>query len=293
MTWQDVARAQHGAIARPQLRSAGLSEAQIDRLLRDGDLVPVRRAGVYCAAAVHATDLTRSWTAVLAARAVLSHLSAARVWGITVPNDGRVHVTVPGRRMTRLPSGVRVHRVLLPADATVAHNGLPIVGRARTVMDCLGLLRPSPARELFDRALQQKWLTVDGVRRRLDDEPRRRGNVMLRRLLEEGTEGDAPSERLLMQLLGDAAITGWTPGLPIDVGWTVFTVDIGFPAARIVLEVDGWANHVNVARFRADRIRSNALTARGWTVYRFTWDQLIERPWSVVATVREALARAA
>lgn len=293
VTWMTVAHNQHGAISRSQLRGAGLSDDRIDGLLQAGVLVQQRRKGVFCAAVVNATDLTRCWTAVLAARATLSHLSAARIWGIEVPGDGRVHVTAPDRRMTRMPAGVRVHRVLLPPGAVVQRDGLPIIERSRTVLDCLGLLSRSSARKLFDRALQQEWITVDGVRRRLDDEPRRRGNVMLRLLLDEGTEGDAPSERLLMQLLRDAGIVGWKVGLKVDVGWSVFKVDLGFPLARIALEVDGWANHVDVERFRADRIRTNALTAAGWTVYRFTWDQLVERPWSVVATVRAALARSA
>lgn len=293
MAWQDIARAQHGAITRQQLLSAGLTDHQVQTLLIRGRLLRHSKQGVYCAAAVAPTEMTRAWLAVLATGAAVSHLSAARLWGVEVPHDGRLHVTRPARRATRMPSGVRVHRVLLPEGAVVLRNGLPMVERSRTVLDCLGLVTLPQARRLFDRALQQKWITIDGVRRRLDNEPGRRGNVALRRLLDESTEGDAVSERIMMGLLRSAAITGWRPNVRIDVGWTTFTVDLAFERERVVIEVDGWAHHVNVDRFRADRVRDNALRLAGWTVYRFTWDQLVERPWSVIATVRAALAQAA
>lgn len=291
MPWQDLARRQHGAITRAQLRATGLTNSSIDTLIRRGRLRPVHKAGVFCAAAVRPTVMTQCWLAILSTAAVLSHLSAAQAWGIDVPQDGRMHVTVPGRRSTRMPVPVRVHRVLLPAGAATELDGLPITDRSRTVIDCLGLLRMPEARRLFDRALQQKWITLSAVRQRLDTEPGRRGNVALRMLVAEASEGDAPSERLLLRILRSAGISGWRANQAIDVGWARFTVDVCFAAQRIVLEVDGWAYHHDVARFRADRARDNALRLAGWTVYRFTWDQLTERPWSVLETVRRALAQ--
>ena len=57
------------------------------------------------------------------------------------------------------------------------------------------------------------------------------------------------------------------------------------PAARVAVEVDGWAWHSDVERFREDRRRQNALVLAGWTVLRFTWDDLMRRPETVVGQI--------
>ena len=61
----------------------------------------------------------------------------------------------------------------------------------------------------------------------------------------------------------------------------------------MAVEVDGWAWHSDPARFQRDRARQNTLVRGGWTVLRFTWLDLHERPAYVVQTVLEVLARAA
>jgi hypothetical protein len=47
--------------------------------------------------------------------------------------------------------------------------------------------------------------------------------------------------------------------------------------------------HSGADRFRADRRRQNALVLAGWTVLRFTWDDLVHRPAHVLTEIREAL----
>jgi hypothetical protein len=54
----------------------------------------------------------------------------------------------------------------------------------------------------------------------------------------------------------------------------------------LAIEVDGWAWHHDVERFRRDRQRQNALVLAGWTVLRFTWHDLTQRPGEVVAEIR-------
>ncbi|WP_308115763.1 hypothetical protein [Rhodococcus sp. BP-241] len=51
------------------------------------------------------------------------------------------------------------------------------------------------------------------------------------------------------------------------------------------MEIDGWAFHSDSAAFHRDRIRQNVLS-REWTVLRYTWRDLVERPDEVAAEVR-------
>jgi very-short-patch-repair endonuclease len=63
--------------------------------------------------------------------------------------------------------------------------------------------------------------------------------------------------------------------------------------ARIAIEIDGWAWHTDVQRFRTDRRKGNALVRAGWTVLRFTWHDLTNRPDYVISEIRAALLRTA
>jgi very-short-patch-repair endonuclease len=79
-----------------------------------------------------------------------------------------------------------------------------------------------------------------------------------------------------------------TQGLPFE-RWTI---DIAFQA-ELGIEVDGWAWHMDVDRFRADRRKGNALVRTGWLLLRFTWHDLTNRPAHVIAEIRAALLAAA
>ncbi len=69
-----------------------------------------------------------------------------------------------------------------------------------------------------------------------------------------------------------------------------YEIDVAFPARRLAVEVDGWAWHSGVDRFRWDRQRQNALVNAGWRVLRFTWHDFTARPEAVIAEIRAALA---
>ncbi|MEU6699419.1 DUF559 domain-containing protein [Pseudonocardia sp. NPDC046786] len=105
-------------------------------------------------------------------------------------------------------------------------------------------------------------------------------------LLTAASDGAASAaERLLVAALRDARIGGWILGVPCGP----WTIDLGFPAARLAVEVDGWAFHSGAERFRRDRHKQNALVAAGWTVLRFTWHDLDRTPDRVVREIRAVL----
>jgi very-short-patch-repair endonuclease len=69
--------------------------------------------------------------------------------------------------------------------------------------------------------------------------------------------------------------------------------DFVFRDVRLVIEIDGLAFHVTPEQFQADRHRQNRLMAAGWTVLRFTWRDLTERPAYVISKIRAMRARLA
>jgi very-short-patch-repair endonuclease len=292
---QHLARRQSGVFSRSQAIGVGYTARQIGSRVRRGRWCVVLPR-VYAATSTPLSPLGHAWAAHLSAGlgSLVSHTTAAELWGILVPQDGLIHLTVPPDRRPRLGAPIRVHRVLVDDRDWSEVCGLPVTSRAATVLDCLTLLGRSDAMTLVDRALQQGWLQPAYLERRLARSPGRHGNQSLRWLLAAVRPGaHSTAERLLHQVLGHAGLTGWRPQYTIALpsGWVI--VDVAFPDRRVAVEVDGWAWHTDPERFQRDRSRQNELVTAGWTVLRFTWLDLTERPDAVLDTLRNSLAAAA
>ena len=78
----------------------------------------------------------------------------------------------------------------------------------------------------------------------------------------------------------------------MDERGVIGVVDVLFVRAKLVIEVDGWRAHKDKHAFLNDRRRQNRLVTAGYTVLRFTWDDLTQRRPSVLAQICRALAAA-
>lgn len=291
MIWTRLARRQAGVIARRQLLACDLSARVVDGMLARGRLERTTATAVYRVGGAPDTAASACWRAVLATRAPLSFVTAAQWWQMPVPDDGRLHITRLDRRRLDWPDGVRIHRVALRHAALTEQHGMPLTTRTETALDCMGSLHLRDARSFADRAVAQAWVTTADIERRLADEPGRWGNRQLKRLLTQTSDGAAAeSERILHRILRRGGLRGWVANLDVIAYGQRFVLDVGFPQSMIAIEVDGYAYHSSVESFQRDRRRQNALIASGWTVLRFTWNDLESRPQWVLATIRTVLA---
>src|SRR5688500_13343110 len=105
-----LARKQHGVVARRQLLELGFSARSITHRIATGRLRPVR-AGVYAVGRPELSDRGVWMAAVLSCGpdAVLSHESAAALWGIRAWHRGEIEVSVPAGVARHRP-GIVVHR---------------------------------------------------------------------------------------------------------------------------------------------------------------------------------------
>jgi very-short-patch-repair endonuclease len=101
---------------------------------------------------------------------------------------------------------------------------------------------------------------------------------MGRLLIAAADRADSAAERVLLRLLREAGVTGWVVGHPFGN----YQIDVAFPGAKVAIEIDGWAWHVDQDRFVNDRRKGNALVRAGWVVLRFTWHDLTGAPHSVI-----------
>ncbi|MBV9416665.1 MAG: type IV toxin-antitoxin system AbiEi family antitoxin domain-containing protein, partial [Solirubrobacterales bacterium] len=129
-----LAAPQHGYVTRAQLLSLGLGRRAIQSRVARGWLIPVY-AGVYAVSYVNRSPAGRAMAAVLACgeNAVLSHGSAASLWGFYKYWDEPFEVTAP---TVRQRPGIKVHRSikLLRPDLD-RELGIPLTSPARTVLD--------------------------------------------------------------------------------------------------------------------------------------------------------------
>jgi very-short-patch-repair endonuclease len=157
----------------------------------------------------------------------------------------------------------------------------------------LRVLPDDEALDLLEHGRRRQWISLPELARRVRDHAGRRGAPRLAGLMRIAAGGTrSAAERRAVALLKAAGIRGWQVNAEIhdDVG-LVGRGDLVFRAARLVVELDGWAFHSDPDRFQHDRTRQNRLVRAGWTVLRFTWRDLADRPDAVVAEVSATLAR--
>lgn len=273
-----LAGRQHGVVAREQLLAAGVSPTVIRRRLASGGLIPIH-PGVYLVGHRALSPLAHEAAAILACRprALLSHITAARLWRLPVPSSDEVHVTVVGRSRRSL-SGVRVHSITaLPRAELHRHEGLPLSSPSLTMLDLAGIGTGVDVAAALNEARVQRIVTAARLRATLDHHPNRRGAKALRALL-DGERGPtitrSEAERLALRIMRRHGIE--PDGSNVRIG--PFRVDFWFERERVVVEIDGYRFHSTPRRFVDDRRRAAALAARGLQVLPLSWHDLVDRP---------------
>ncbi|GAA0921923.1 type IV toxin-antitoxin system AbiEi family antitoxin domain-containing protein [Virgisporangium aurantiacum] len=286
------AAARHlGLFTRADAMRCGFSEYQVRRRLGSGEWQRVY-GKVFAFQGRQVTPLIMAAAAQLTVPgSVVAGPSAALWYGL--PADGTIRWLWTGPRGRASVPGVRILRDPLAKADICRADGIPITSTDRTVFDCLRLLPEDAAMQVMDRAIQQGWTNHGEMVRRLHDHAGRRGAPRLVRLIRAaGAGAHSAAERRAAALLRSAGITGWAANVEIrDRAGLIGYGDLVFAAARLVVELDGWAFHSDAVRFQRDRTRQNRLVAAGWTVLRFTWADLHDRPEGVIATIRAALCR--
>ena len=227
-------------------------------------------------------DAPPALTAARSHGGVVSHLSAAQHWGLGVVNRPVLpHVTLEParvRRRTGLPC--ILHWASVPAldDVTT-----PL----RTVLDCLRTLPMGEALAVADSALRSGCVEQDEL---LDAAAKLRGPHR-QRILRTAALADGRSESVLESalraLLIERRIEGFVPQVVVQDGQFSARLDLANPACRLGLEAEGFEHHGTRRALVKDCRRHVNLAIRGWTILRFTWeDVMFDGDWVVDAVER-------
>ena len=285
-----IAEAQRGRAARRQLLSAGISSSAIGRMIDRGRLHPVH-PGVYTVGHDAPVPLGDETAALLACgeHAVLSHHSAAALWGLIPEGDGSIHVTIRDRHGPR-PDGVTVHRTnsLTRGEVRIVED-LPVTSPARTLTDIASEVDDRTFERAVNEALVQRLVSERELGKAAAARRGRPGGRTLAALLGRQREPSitrSEAERRLRGLLRAAQL----PEPSANARVHGFEVDFYWPQLGVVVEVQGYKFHSGRAAFERDTRKAAKLAAAGLTVLYVTWRQMEEEPYAVVARVAQALA---
>lgn len=186
-------------------------------------------------------------------------------------------------------------RSLRPSDVTVI-AGVKVTTPTRTLIDLAAVVSTDRLEAALDDALRRGLTSLRKLEAALRSPGApRRGIATLARLLAGRSPGRVPEsalERRLAALLVRSGLPKPVAQYEVREGSRVVArVDLAYPGFKLALEADGYAFHADRSAWERDRLRDNDLVGLGWTVLRFTKEQMQSQPVRVVAQVRRVLAR--
>lgn len=267
----------------------GYSRSAVKRAVAAGRLHPLYR-GVF---AVGRTDLSlhgQCLAAVLACgpRSLLSHYSAAWLWGLSPTQPVPIHVTTPVARSIRPPIRLHLSRTLSDADRRLQDN-VPLTSVARTLLDQAALLSDHWLRRLLKRSEELELFDLAAVHDVLERNRGHRGTARLRLAL--ALYEPLPFTRSEFEALVFESIVA--AGLPVPrVNFNVagMELDLYWPDHRFAVELDLYETHGTRESFEEDRLRRENLLLEGIGMTSVTGQRFAREPEAVLARLRRLLA---
>ena len=266
----------------------------IETRVARGVLLRLHR-GVYAVGHRQLRREGRLLAAVLAAGpgAVLSHRDAAGLHGLRPANHERVDVSSMRRMRGRMP-GIEIHHTTVqgPLDVTVIRS-IPVTTVARTLVNLAGIVPKDQLAKALSRAELGNVLDVRAIERVLERTRQRRGpgHAAIREALAHQADHGPTLTRSELEDRFVALLDAYRlPRSKMNFHVEGFEVDACWPERRLVVELDGYIYHRDKPAFQRDREKGNALTQAGWTLLRYTYDDVVRHPGRTAAELAMQLA---
>ena len=289
----DLIRTQRGLVTKSQAHALGMSSSAISRRVNSGRWERLL-TGVYRSA-----EVPVNWEqAVLAAclagglGSAASHACAAALHGLDEIPRGVLEIWTS----RRLRGGqLLCHIARLPETDVTRVSGIPVTTVERTMLDLASVMDRDHLELVPDSALRQRKTSIARMRWRLQHVPPHgaKGVGKLRELVDERSVTSPISESALevrlAQLIRRAGLPPpQTQFRVLEGNRFVGRFDFAYPEAKLIIEVDGYRWHSGNQAWQRDRKRDNILNRLGWTILRFTADDLKDRA-GVVSQISEIL----
>ena len=281
----ELASRQYGVVARRQLLALGLSTSAIHRRVAAGRLLP-RHRGVF-AVGHRAIERRGHWLAAVLAcgpGSVLSHRSAAALWGIRPTAQTRFDVTT-GRKASHHRPGITLHRATLAEIDRTTHDHIPTTSLPRTLLDLASLIPLDALVRALEEAERRRLIDtrpIDELLARANGHPGTRRLTQALRVYDPhhvATKSDL--ERRFVALIAKAGLPRPTLNTLVEG----YEVDAFWREQKLIVELDGFAYHRSRKAFERDRKRDAALLTTGHRTLRVTGLRLAAEPQAILAEV--------
>lgn len=290
-----MSSANYGLIVRQEVLGAGGTDDYIQVRLANRTWRTIH-AGVYL---VGTTPLTwhgrlRAATLACGPDAVISHRTAAQLWGLDGPKFAPIELTVPYTHGP-VPSKTLVHRTRRRFEATELH-GIPVTTAERAILDSAWFL-PTPTVELlYDSGVRQHLITAASMADCLAEFGTKgvRGRFKVAAVIDGRRLGSPLGSAAETQTLGLIRRTGieepdrqYLVALPDGSN---ALLDFAWPHRLKAIEIDGLVAHATARQLELDLIRQNLLFEIGWQLRRFAARTVQQHPRLVGEEIARFLA---
>jgi len=285
-----LATRQHGVVARRQLLALGFGEEAIKLRVEAARLGALHREVFWVG---HARVPQRGywWAAVLAYgdESLLSHRSAAALWGIARWRGRPIDVTAPtGRQGPSRREGIWIHRGRLHPEDRAERGGIPVTTVARTLFDLAEVVDFTQLERAWEEADRLKLLQLRAMEQVCQRGYGRRALRPIRRLLAEARAATTTRSPLEDRFQGFCRAYDLPPS-QANVHVLGHEVDVLWPTARLIAELDSWEHHSHRAAFERDRARDPKLLLAGYRTIRVTHRRLDTEAAALATEIRRLL----
>jgi hypothetical protein len=289
----ELANRQHGVVSIRQLIGPlGYSRSAVDRAVAAGHLHRLHR-GVFAVGHTRISPHGECLAAVLASgpKALLSHLSAAWVWGLSGSSPAPFAVTTPVRRKPRPP--IRLHEArLITIDDRALLDGIPLTALPRTLLDSAAAVRFDSLEKMLERSEELQLFDLRAVEELLARTVGHHGHGRLRRAISLYKPSSFTRSGLEKRFL-ELVLAAGLPQPRMNYVEQGFELDCYWPEFRFAVELDVFETHGTRAAFERDRKRQEDLLLAGIQMIRVTGPRLERDPEEVISQVKRLLALAA
>jgi Protein of unknown function (DUF559) len=218
---------------------------------------------------------------------LLSHRSAAALWGLMRPRGGPVEVSAPAGRVRR---GIAIHEGAIFKQDRAEVDRIPVTSVAHTLFDLAEVVDEKQLAQAFEEADRLHLLELSALDAVCARGHGRRALRPIRRLMDTAQMPDdtqSPLEDRVLDLCRKyeipTPVTGATVlGREVDALW---------PAKKLMIEADSWGFHGHREAFERDRARDAAMQAEGYRVIRLTHRRMESEPEVIADEIRRLLGQ--
>lgn len=289
-----VAARQHCCVTVAQGERLGIGRSTLwERARREGWQRPYRGVLVVPGGAPDYLQHVAAAALSTGSGAAVGGESAAVVWGLATGCPTPVTIVVRDERSLRPQPGRALHRSrMLRGGDVVRFKDLPVTSVEWTLTDLGRIWTDTRLAGAFGIADRRRLTNLDAVATLVARRGAFPGRARVQRVIAELRGGIAHSttERTARRLLVRAGVALYPRPYPVSHNQRrVAEIDLAVPELRYGAEIDG-PHHLLPAQSRADKARDRLLGRIGWTIDRFTVEDIEQTPTAFVHQVLASLS---